>query len=78
MWFSPGIPTLGASGAIFGIFGALIVVARRRGIPIWQSGLGYVLVFNLIFSFSVRGISVGAHLGGLVGGLITGWLIVEL
>ena len=78
LWFSPGIPTLGASGAIFGIFGALIVVARRRGIPIWQSGLGYVLVFNLIFSFSVRGISIGAHLGGLVGGLITGWLIVEV
>ena len=78
LWFSPGIPTLGASGAIFGIFGALIVVARRRGIPIWQSGLGYVLVFNLIFSLSVRGISVGDHLGGLVGGLITGWLIVEV
>ena len=78
LWFSPGVPTLGASGAIFGIFGALIVVARRRGIPIWQSGLGYVLVFNLIFSFSVRGISVGDHLGGLVGGLITGWLIVEV
>jgi len=35
-------------------------------------------VFNLIFSFSVRGISVGDHLGGLVGGLITGWLIVEV
>jgi len=78
LWFSPGIPTLGASGAIFGIFGALIIVARNRGIPIWQSGLGYVLVFNLIFSLSVRGISVGDHLGGLVGGLITGWLIVEV
>jgi membrane associated rhomboid family serine protease len=76
--FQPQIPTVGASGAIFGIFGALIVVARARGIPIWQSGLGFVLVFNLLFSLSVRGISVGDHLGGLVGGLITGWLIVEV
>lgn len=78
LWFQPGIPTVGASGAIFGIFGALIVVARSRGIPIWQSGLGPVLVLNLVFSLSVRGISVGAHLGGLVAGLITGWLIVEV
>jgi len=78
LWFQPGIPTLGASGAIFGIFGALIVVAYKRGIPIWSSGLGYVLVFNLLFSLTVRGISVGDHLGGLVGGLITGWLIVEV
>ncbi len=78
LWFQPQIPTVGASGAIFGIFGALIIVARARGIPIWQSGLGYVLVFNLLFSLSVRGISVGDHLGGLVGGLLTGWLIVEV
>jgi membrane associated rhomboid family serine protease len=76
--FQPDYPTLGASGAIFGIFGALIVVARARGIPFWQSGLGFVLVLNLLFSLSVRGISIGGHLGGLVGGLITGWLIVEL
>src|SRR5438270_527916 len=59
--FSPGIPSVGASGAIFGIFGALIVVAYRRGIPIWQSGLGFVLVLNLVISFTFRGISM--HLG---------------
>jgi membrane associated rhomboid family serine protease len=76
--FQPDYPTIGASGAIFGIFGALIVVARARGIPFWQSGLGFVLVLNLVFSLSVRGISIGGHLGGLVAGLITGWLIVEL
>jgi membrane associated rhomboid family serine protease len=78
LWFQPLIPTVGASGAIFGIFGALIVVARSRGISIWQSGLGLVLVLNLLFSLTFRGISIGDHLGGLVGGLITGWLVVEL
>ena len=76
--FQPLSPTVGASGAIFGIFGALIVVARARGIPIWQSGLGIVLVINLLFSVSFKGISIGGHLGGLVAGLIGGALVVEL
>jgi membrane associated rhomboid family serine protease len=76
--FTPDSPTIGASGAIFGIFGALIVVARVRGISIWQSGLGFVLLVNLFLSVSVAGISLGGHLGGLVGGLICGWLVVEV
>jgi len=76
--FQPGVPTVGASGAIFGIFGALLVVARARGIPIWQSGLGFVLLINLLLSVSFRDISIGAHLGGFVAGLITGWLVVEV
>jgi membrane associated rhomboid family serine protease len=75
--FSPDIPTVGASGAIFGIFGALIVVAHRRGIPIWQTGLGFVLVLNLVVSVSFRGISLGDHLGGLAAGLLTGVMVVE-
>ncbi len=75
--FQPGLPTVGASGAIFGIFGALIVVARARGIPIWQSGLGFVLIINLLFSVSFRGISIGGHLGGLIAGAVAGWLVVE-
>ncbi len=76
--FTPHAPTVGASGAIFGIFGALIVVARARGISIWQSGLGFWLILNLLFSISFKGISIGGHLGGLIGGLITGWIVVEL
>ncbi|SRR5579884_2791801 len=76
--FQPDYPTIGASGAIFGIFGALIVVAHYRGIPFWQSGLGFILILNIVFSLSVRGISIGGHVGGLVGGLIAGWIILEL
>ncbi|HUA47294.1 MAG TPA: rhomboid family intramembrane serine protease [Solirubrobacteraceae bacterium] len=75
--FQPDYPTIGASGAIFGVFGALIVVARYRGIPFWQSGLGFILVVNILFSLSVQGISIGGHLGGLVAGLITGWFVLE-
>jgi membrane associated rhomboid family serine protease len=76
--FQPSAYTVGASGAIFGIFGALIVVAYHRGIPIWQSGLGMVLLFNLLFSVTFAGISIGGHLGGLAAGLLTGWLILQL
>jgi membrane associated rhomboid family serine protease len=75
--FQPDAYTVGASGACFGVLGALIVVAYDRHIPIWQSGLGITLVLNIIFSLSVAGISIGGHLGGLVGGLICGWIIVE-
>jgi len=76
--FTPLSPTVGASGAIFGIFGALIVVARARGISIWQSGLGFFLILNLVISVSYAGISLGGHLGGLVAGLICGLLIVDV
>ena len=76
--FQPLSPTVGASSACFGLLGALIVVAHYRGISIWQSGLGLTLLINLIFSLSVSGISIGGHLGGLVGGAICGWLIVQL
>jgi membrane associated rhomboid family serine protease len=76
--FQPGVPTVGASGACFGVLGALMVVSHLRGISIWQSGLGLILVINVVFSLSVSGISIGGHLGGLVGGAICGWLIVQV
>ncbi len=76
--FQPDIPTVGASGACFGVLGALIVVAHDRHIPIWQSGLGPILLINVVYSLLVTNISIGGHLGGLVGGLITGALIVQV
>jgi membrane associated rhomboid family serine protease len=77
MLVTPAEPSLGASGAIFGIFGALIVFAQARRIPLWRSGLLPVLIFNLIFTLAVPGVSIGAHAGGLIGGLITGWVVVK-
>ena len=76
--FSPMIPTVGASGALFGLLGALVVVAHYRGISIWQSGLGPTLLINVVFSLTVSDISIGGHLGGFVGGLICGVLYMEL
>lgn len=76
--FQPDVPTLGASGALFGILGALIVVAKDRGISIWSSGLGPILLINILFSLAVRNISIGGHLGGFVGGVLAGWLIVHV
>ena len=76
--FQPDAPTVGASGALFGLLGALAVIANRRGISIWQSGIGLTIVINIVFSLSIAGISIGAHLGGLVGGAICGWIYLEL
>ena len=77
MVFDPLQPVLGASTAIFGIFGALIVVANARGIPLWQSGLLPVLLLNFVFTLTYPGISIGGHVGGLIAGLICGYLVVE-
>jgi membrane associated rhomboid family serine protease len=75
--FTPAEPTLGASGAIFGVFAALIMVAHSRRIPLWQSGLLPILLFNLVYTLTVSGVSIGGHVGGIVSGLITGWLVTE-
>jgi membrane associated rhomboid family serine protease len=62
------VPTVGASGAIFGLMGALLLL-ERRGMPLVGS-LVPVLLINLAFSFSVSGISIGGHIGGLIGGFL--------
>jgi membrane associated rhomboid family serine protease len=75
--FTPDQPTLGASGAIFGIFAALIMVARARRIPLWQTGLLPMLLFNLIYTLTIADVSIGGHLGGVLAGFVTGWLVTE-
>jgi membrane associated rhomboid family serine protease len=67
---SPHTLTLGASGAIFGLMGALAVVALKvRGQV--QSVLMWIAL-NLVFTFTVGGISWQGHIGGLVGGALLG------
>ena len=68
---APYTATLGASGAIFGLLGALLVIQRRRG-----GQLGPILaivVVNLVATFSIPGISWQAHIGGLVAGALVGF-----
>ncbi len=74
----PNSPVVGASGAIFGLLGAAVVVLRSRGIGVMQSGLGFWLLLNLLFTFTTRGISIGGHLGGLAGGALVALVLYEL
>ena len=69
---SPGALTVGASGAVFGLLGAIIVGQRASGINPRSSGMMTLLVINLVFTVAVPGISIGGHLGGLAGGLLAG------
>jgi membrane associated rhomboid family serine protease len=76
----PEASTRGASGAVYGLLGAAIVMARNRQIDLMQSGLLPILGFNLALTilFSNSGISLGGHLGGLAGGLLVTFVIEEL
>jgi membrane associated rhomboid family serine protease len=65
----PTTPTVGASGAIFGILGAGLVLERQRDYVFGGSALG-IIVINFIFTFSISSISKGGHIGGLIGGII--------
>ena len=70
--------TVGASGAVFGLMGAAILVMRSRGIDPMQSGLPIWLGINLLFSFTFSGISVGGHIGGLIGGGLAAIALFDL
>jgi membrane associated rhomboid family serine protease len=75
----PDARAVGASGAIFGLFGAALVMARNRNISLMQTGLLPVLGLNLIITFLPGShIAYGAHLGGLLGGLVAAFAVEEL
>jgi membrane associated rhomboid family serine protease len=80
--FGSDIPSIGASGAIFGMFGVLVAAARahnpivdRRSQAILGQ-IGVLIVINLFIGFVVPGIDYFAHIGGLVAGLWLGLIIV--
>src|SRR5262249_25054680 len=75
---SPHEITVGASGAIFGLLGLAIAYQRSVGINIWQSGLGLILLLNLVFTLGVTCLPLGGHVGGLIGGLVCGLILYEL
>ena len=77
MLLDPTALTVGASGAVFGLMSATFIHQKRRGISPWRSGIGGLLILNLIFTFGRSGISIGGHLGGLLGGAFLAWAIEE-
>ncbi len=80
--WNPYRPSVGASGAIFGLAGALIAGFKlgefsvpRAALSGTLRSLGAFVVYNLIFGFALPGIDNTAHIGGLITGLIVGALI---
>ena len=80
-WWNVGA-SVGASGAIFGILGALIFAVRRS--PVWRqhrtarsiAGQGiFLLLVNLVITWTVPQIDKAGHIGGLACGLILGWFL---
>ena len=71
--------TVGASGAVFGLMGAFLVLLRRRGVDPWAtaegSTVGALVLLNLVLTFAVPTISVGGHVGGLLGGAAAALLV---
>jgi membrane associated rhomboid family serine protease len=66
---SPNALTVGASGAIFGIMGAALVLEQQR-IYVFGGGALSLIALNLLFTFAVPGVSIGGHIGGLIGGAL--------
>ena len=72
-------PAVGASGAIFGLLGSILGYALRRGTFSWQNPLIrqllILLALNVYLGVSIDNISNTAHMGGLAGGFVFGWLM---
>ena len=79
-YFAPHDVTVGASGAIFGLFGALLAIGVRMG----KRGRGLIsqtlpiLAINLVFTFAVPFISKAGHLGGLASGFAAGLVLFAM
>lgn len=65
-----GHPTIGASGAIFGLLAALVVYGRKRGIHEMTSQLWTLALIMFAFGFFMSGVNNWAHAGGFAGGWI--------
>jgi len=71
---NPLAGAVGASGGVFGLMAVLLVLPRRGRSPI-ESGVGGLLMINLVVTFVIPGISIGGHLGGLAAGALGGLVI---
>ena len=69
---APNSLIAGASGAIFGLLGAYAALSLSQGVGLFQTPIGPILAINLVISFTVRSVSLGGHVGGLIGGFLVG------
>jgi membrane associated rhomboid family serine protease len=81
-FYNPYIPSAGASGAIFGLFGVLLVFSfkYRKSVPAFfsnalGSGILLTLGINLVIGWTFEHVDVAAHLGGLIAGCALGAVI---
>lgn len=79
LWWKQSGVSVGASGAIFGVYGALLayLTAQRGSVPVqifaeMRSGTLGFIGYSLFAGFAVPGIDNAAHVGGLLGGLLLG------
>ena len=66
---APFQPVVGASGAIFGILGAMLIIEWQLTGRLAGNAMT-LIVINLVISFAIPGISWGGHIGGLIGGIL--------
>ncbi len=68
----------GASGAIFGLLGTMLVLAVLPALRGYFSlrGILFTLFINIIYGLRVRGVNLNAHIGGFLGGIIVSMLII--
>lgn len=78
LMLDPNVGTVGASGGVFGLMAAAVVIMRSRGIDPMASGLPLWIGLNLVITFTLPNISVGGHLGGLAGGALAALVMFEL
>jgi len=74
---APNTFTVGASGAVFGLMGALFVAERKGVFGAYRTSVGFLIVVNLVISVAIPGISLGGHVGGLIAGSAAAWVFHE-
>ena len=77
LWLSSALAvTVGASGAIFGMIGALLILEYLSTGSLMGQAMILILI-NMALTFAVPGISIGGHLGGLMGGIVATYALMQ-
>jgi membrane associated rhomboid family serine protease len=67
---NPHAISAGASGGVFGVAAAATIVMQRQGVRFWDTGFGPLLLINLVLDQFIPHVSIAAHIGGAIGGLL--------